>query len=345
MIRGCYDTGVTRQRTIIDLAAELGLSKTTVADALRGSGRVSAATRERVQQAALDAGYVSNRAARQLRTQTSETIGLYIAPDVRNMPFYMPFAFGATDKAADLDYDLMLISRTTSQSESWKHLCGAVVIDALPGDPTVHSLLASGIPVVSAGRVAGEDAASVAGVIEVEYAPMCAAILDELQQQGTKAPALIAPEARDPLSWSQQIRDGYTQWCEQNAIQPVIVSLSPFPDNMELEDALKHALHDGGVDALLFGWHEIADRAELLLETMGYDLTANMHLATLTSSSEDRPHSPYSAVLDLRPRAFGEAAIEMLHEIIRTPESAPLHQEHKPEIRVRHTASGLNSPS
>ncbi|NKX52920.1 LacI family transcriptional regulator, partial [Arthrobacter deserti] len=182
-----------------------------------------------------------NRAARQLRTQTSETIGLYIAPDVRNMPFYMPFAFGATDMASRLDFDLMLISRTTSHSESWKHLCGAVVIDALPGDPTVGSLLASGIPVVSAGRLAGDDAALAAGVIEVEHAPMCAALLQELRRHGAKNPALIAPEARDPLSWSQLIRDGYAQWCGQNGVEPVIVSLPPFPDNTELEAALELA--------------------------------------------------------------------------------------------------------
>lgn len=322
-------------RTIIDLAAELGLSKTTVADALRGSGRVSEATRLRVQQAALNSGYVSNRAARQLRTQTSETIGLYIAPDVRNMPFYMPFAFGATDMAAQLDYDLMLISRTNADSESWAHLCGAVVIDALPADPIVRSLLASGIPVVSAGRLAGDDAALVAGVIEVEYAPMCMALLEELRKHGAKTPALIAPEARDPLSWSQLIRDGYTQWCEQNGIQPAVISLPPFPSNTELEAALKLALDSGTVDALLFGWHEIADRAEILLDVMGYKLGRNMHLATLTSSSDDRPNNPFTAVLDLRPRRFGESMVEMLHEIVREPEVVPLHRVHGPEIRTK----------
>lgn len=326
---------MTRQRTIIDLAAELGLSKTTVADALKGSGRVSAATRERVQRAAVDAGYVSNRAARQLRTQTSETIGLYIGPDVRNMPFYMPFAFGATDQGARLEYDLMLISRTTSRSESWKHLCGAVVIDTLRGDPTVESLLASGIPVVSAGRLAGEEGAAVSGVIEVEYGPMCVELLNELNKHGAKAPALIAPEARDPLSWSQLIRNGYGQWCEQNSIPPTIVSLPPFPSNTELEAALRQAIGAGSVDSLLFGWHEIADRAEILLDAMGYDVGSNMHLATLTSSPEERPNSPYAAVLDLRPRAFGESAVEMLHELIRGSESVPLHRVHQPEIRVR----------
>ncbi|MGC7322305.1 LacI family DNA-binding transcriptional regulator, partial [Mycobacteroides abscessus subsp. massiliense] len=33
--------------TIVDIAREMGLSKTTVADALGGSGRVSEATREK----------------------------------------------------------------------------------------------------------------------------------------------------------------------------------------------------------------------------------------------------------------------------------------------------------
>ena len=49
--------------TILDIAASLGISKTAVSAALSGTGRVSAATRERVLAEADRLGYVTNRAA------------------------------------------------------------------------------------------------------------------------------------------------------------------------------------------------------------------------------------------------------------------------------------------
>jgi LacI family transcriptional regulator len=56
-----------------DLAANLGLSKTTVATALQGGPGVSAATRERVVQAAKNLGYKPNAIAsifyRQIRAR------------------------------------------------------------------------------------------------------------------------------------------------------------------------------------------------------------------------------------------------------------------------------------
>ncbi|MCZ4521571.1 LacI family DNA-binding transcriptional regulator [Rhodococcus ruber] len=323
-------------RTIVDLATQLGLSKTTVADALRGSGRVSESTRDRVRRAAADAGYVSNRAARQLRTKTSETIGLYIGPDVRNMPFYMPFAFGVTDAVSKHGYDLTLISRPTPKpGESWDHLGGAIVIDAPQNDPIVSSLVRAHLPVVSAGRVDSEAAANFAAVVEIEHAQVCHRALDELALHGAAVPALLVLEAEDSLSWSQQIREGYLEWCRAHGVSSTTVSLPPFPSNTRVEDALQSVLRHPDVDALLFGWHEIADRATVMLESMGTASGRDIHLATLTSSPVDSVHRPFETVVDLRPHQFGQLASETLLEIIDRPELAPLYRVHEVEIRSR----------
>ncbi|HNS63351.1 MAG TPA: LacI family DNA-binding transcriptional regulator, partial [Anaerolineaceae bacterium] len=65
--------------TIRDIARKLNLSITAVSRALDGYPDISAATREKVRQAALEMGYVPNRAVRQLRRQKRDTIG-YILP-------------------------------------------------------------------------------------------------------------------------------------------------------------------------------------------------------------------------------------------------------------------------
>src|SRR5436309_3325474 len=54
--------------TIIDLAAHVGVSKTTVSRALNGSPRVAPATRARVFEAIEELGFQVNLAARSLRT-------------------------------------------------------------------------------------------------------------------------------------------------------------------------------------------------------------------------------------------------------------------------------------
>lgn len=84
---------VRRPVTIVDIARELGISKTTVSAALHGSGRVSETTRVQVEHAAERLGYVSNRAAQTLRGSRSQSIGLHLFPNSQARNFYMQFVF------------------------------------------------------------------------------------------------------------------------------------------------------------------------------------------------------------------------------------------------------------
>lgn len=313
--------------TIVDLAVETGLSKTTVADALRGSGRVSEQTRHRVQEAASKLGYVSNRAARQLRTSASTSLGLYISPDVRNMSFYMPFAFGAADEAARLNYDLTLVARQTTAAESWNHLGGAVVVDVLPEDPVAVSLIQSKVPVISAGRLSGPESSAVRGVVEIDHKRMCAELLDCLARNGATRPALLAPASRDTYSWARQIRQGYTEWCNRRNLQPIIETLDSFPDAKALEGALLRPL-DEECDAFLFGWQDLAERAELVLGTAGYQIGSDIHFGSFSNRSDGTQYGKYAATLDLRPREFGAASIRMLSEIVANPDGPTRFERH-----------------
>jgi DNA-binding LacI/PurR family transcriptional regulator len=70
-----------------ELAAQLGLSMTTVSRALNGYPEVSAKTRERVVAAAEAVGYRANAVARRLATGRSDAVALVLAmPDDRLLP-------------------------------------------------------------------------------------------------------------------------------------------------------------------------------------------------------------------------------------------------------------------
>lgn len=81
---------MTRRPTILDVAAHAGVSKSTVSLVLQNSKQVKAETRDTVRAAMAEIGYVYNRAAAQMRSQSAGLVGLVIN-DLRN-PFFTEFA-------------------------------------------------------------------------------------------------------------------------------------------------------------------------------------------------------------------------------------------------------------
>ncbi|AZO11639.1 MULTISPECIES: LacI family DNA-binding transcriptional regulator [unclassified Mesorhizobium] len=78
--------------TILDIAREAGVSKSTVSLVLQGSGLIRPETATRVRKAIEDVGYVYNRGAANLRKAHSNVIGMVIN-DLTN-PFFAELAVG-----------------------------------------------------------------------------------------------------------------------------------------------------------------------------------------------------------------------------------------------------------
>ena len=78
--------------TILDIAREAGVSKSTVSLVLQGSDLIRPDTAAKVRKAIVDTGYVYNRGAANLRKAQSNVIGMVIN-DLTN-PFYAEMAVG-----------------------------------------------------------------------------------------------------------------------------------------------------------------------------------------------------------------------------------------------------------
>jgi LacI family transcriptional regulator len=79
--------------TVIDVAKEAGVSRTTVSNVFGGKGKFSAATHSAVMAAAIKLGYQPNLAARSLKSNSSRLLGLILPSYVdtntlTNSPFY-----------------------------------------------------------------------------------------------------------------------------------------------------------------------------------------------------------------------------------------------------------------
>lgn len=75
-----------RTITIADVAKAAGVSSMTVSKVLRGTGRIASETRDRVSRIAEELGYVPNRLAGSLSSQTSSLIGIVI-PSIGDQVF------------------------------------------------------------------------------------------------------------------------------------------------------------------------------------------------------------------------------------------------------------------
>jgi LacI family transcriptional regulator len=84
-----------RMATIYEIAREVGVSPSTVARALRGTGYCSRENSEKILAAARQLNYVPSQAARALKSKRTRKI-LFVIPDIYN-PFYFGMIKGASD--------------------------------------------------------------------------------------------------------------------------------------------------------------------------------------------------------------------------------------------------------
>ena len=122
--------------TLKDLAAELGLSITTVSRALAGYSDVADATRRRVQEAAEEMGYVPDVTARRLQKGRTDTIGFVIPTSGPRFsdPFFSELLAGIGNEAARHNYDLLVSTRppdTAAEQAAYRRMAEGRLVDGL----------------------------------------------------------------------------------------------------------------------------------------------------------------------------------------------------------------------
>ena len=142
------------QPTIHDVAALSGVSKTTVSNVIRGVGRVSGTTRQRVLESARTLGYRPNGLARNLVRRRSDTIGVVVG-DLANT-FYAELVKMLERRASDEAYTTMVcntdgnLELETARIEALlERTVSGVVMLQFSGDQAVlDELQSAAIPVV-----------------------------------------------------------------------------------------------------------------------------------------------------------------------------------------------------
>src|SRR3954470_23367245 len=148
-----------RTPSVKDVARSAGVSLGTVSNVMNRPEVVSPATRERVERAMAELGFVRNESARQLRAGTSRTLA-YVMLDGTN-PFFHDVAQGIELAAEDADLSLFICNSNGRAEREEVHLDrlmqqrvqGILITPVNPDSPMLDELSRRGIPVVIVDRI------------------------------------------------------------------------------------------------------------------------------------------------------------------------------------------------
>jgi LacI family transcriptional regulator len=216
-----------RRPTIIDVAREAGVSKSTVSLVLQDSTAVRAETRTEVRRAMASIGYVYNRSAATLRSAKAGLIGLVIN-DLRN-PFFTEFATSLQMALAARGY-AAVIGNTNEDpalqvqvvSAMIEHGVSAVVISPAYGNDAMafDQLLQAGIPAMQVLRKV-EERADLFPFAAPDYALGSRLATEHLLSLGARRIAFVGGLAGRAVT--QERMSGYLTCLSDRSIAPIAI--------------------------------------------------------------------------------------------------------------------------
>lgn len=154
--------------TVLDVAKRAGVAPITVSRVINNSGYISQMTRERVEAAVKELGYVPNTLARGLRSKRTKTLALVVT-DITN-PYFTLMARGVEDVAGHSDYSVVYCNTDESEAKEEKYanllaqrqVDGVLLVPSGGNVKTINFLLSKEIAVVVLDRrVSGVEVDSV----------------------------------------------------------------------------------------------------------------------------------------------------------------------------------------
>lgn len=207
--------------TIQDVARRAGVSPATVSRVFNGVP-VTPAKVEAVHRAVAELGFVPNRTARALRTQSSEVVALVI-PDIEN-PYFTELARGVEDVAQEAGYSVVLCNSDADADKEARYLRIAVaehmagVILAAAGPATdVAAVRQAGRPVIAVDRPLGPAAPAVDTVLMANRAAGRAATDDLLDAGFRRIACVTGPGA---LETARDRAEGWREAYRARSLEP-----------------------------------------------------------------------------------------------------------------------------
>src|SRR3954470_2658569 len=183
-----------RTPSVKDVARSAGVSLGTVSNVMNRPEVVSPGTRERVERAMAELGFVRNESARQLRAGTSRTLA-YVMLDGSN-PFFHDVAQGIELAAEDADLSLFICNSNSRAEREEAHLDrllqqrvqGILITPVNAEAPYLYDLTRRGVPLVIVDRRRDDESCCSVAVDDVHGGRIA---IEHLAEQGHDRVAFI----------------------------------------------------------------------------------------------------------------------------------------------------------
>ena len=191
-------TGARRPPTIEEVARRAGVGRGTASRVVNGSPQVSEATRDAVNRAVEELGYVPNRAARSLVTRRTDIVALVVSESgdrVFGEPYFAAAVRGIGERIAESPYQLVL-TMAGSQRDRGRvagyltdQYVDGVLLLSLHGPQDLPALVeAGGVPTVIGGRIPGDQPPC---VVDVDNHSGGVAAVEHLLARGRRRIAVL----------------------------------------------------------------------------------------------------------------------------------------------------------
>ncbi|MBD2832070.1 LacI family transcriptional regulator [Streptomyces sp. FT05W] len=211
--------------TLEEVAARAGVGRGTASRVINGSPRVSAQTREAVEAAVAELGYVPNRAARALAGNRTDAIALVVPESETRFfaePYFSDIVRGVGAALADTEMQLLLTlagndreRRRLAQYLTAHRVDGVLLVSVHADDPLPDLLEQLGMPSVISGR---RHAAETLPSVDSDNFEGARAAVDHFISRGRRNIATIT--GRLDVYGAQRRLDGYRKAIATAGLDP-----------------------------------------------------------------------------------------------------------------------------
>lgn len=285
--------------TLEEVAARAGVGRGTASRVINGSPRVSAHTREAVEAAVAELGYVPNRAARALAGNRTDAIALVVPePETRFFaePYFSDIVRGVGAALADTDMQLLLTlvgndreRRRLAQYLTAHRVDGVLLVSVHADDPLPDLLEQLGMPAVMSGRRSASE--SLASVDSDNFEGARAAV-DHLIARGRRSIATIT--GRLDVYGARRRLDGYRKAVFEAGLGPdeQLIARADFSEESGARAMRELLARRPDVDAVFAASDVMAAGARQVLREAGRRIPDDVALIGFDDSAVARHMDP-----------------------------------------------------
>ncbi|MDR3706700.1 MAG: LacI family DNA-binding transcriptional regulator [Capsulimonadaceae bacterium] len=325
--------------TITDIANECGTSITTVSKVLNGNDRkIGSATKARVNEAIARLGYKPNAAARGLRKQRANCIGICMRAHQVSTEYFAMIIDALLDEAARLGQGLMLFSSSPGRQDDPQRLmfadgrCDGLLFLSEPDTRVVEALNRVGVPAVALHDGALPSGAS---SIDVDNVQIGYDTTKYLLGLGHRKIVFLNTSTDRP--YGEQRCQGYRRAMTEAALKAV-----SFGDRAHAVDAYEFALQIADnpqqVTAIITVTDNAALRVLLAFAARGMRVPEDMSVVGIDGLFAGEISVPPLTTMSQRPRELAIAAMRALLDRIEHPGLPAAHVKWEAQLVVRASA-------